>query len=231
MRRRRRIPCQSRRNFAYRVRSTRAESVDAEQLSGSIADKPMRNETALRFLHVCALRQHRRSWHSRAQQCRRRMSHRHFGQVALKCDGRGDRQLSHFLRLTCRRVVGENWRFRSYTGTNNSQCGNKAVEPKTGRGLGGQTWPLVFSFLRHSFSARVSSEAEPTRGPVELRTLVPESRHVGQNWEAQPGGYQKPSTARFADFDGDRPTAFRCHCLESNKSPRNTQLVNMVWVL
>jgi hypothetical protein len=84
---------------------------------------------------------------------------------------------------------------------------NTAVEPKTGHGPGEQTWPLVFSFLRHSFSARVPSEADTTRGPVKLRALALESGHLGQNWAAQPGGYQKLSTAPFADFDGDRSTA------------------------
>ena len=84
---------------------------------------------------------------------------------------------------------------------------NTAVEPKTGHGPGEQTWPLVFSFLRHSFSARVPAEADATRGPVKLRPLALESGHLGQNWAAQPGGYQKLSTAPFADFDGDRSTA------------------------
>ena len=28
---------------------------------------------------------------------------------------------------------------------------NFAVEPKTGHGPGEKTWPLVFSFLRHTF--------------------------------------------------------------------------------
>lgn len=84
---------------------------------------------------------------------------------------------------------------------------NTAVEPKTGHGPGEQTWPLVFSFLRHSFSERVPSEADTTRGPVKLRSLTLESGHLGQNWAAQPGGYQKLSTAPFADFDGDRSTA------------------------
>jgi hypothetical protein len=84
---------------------------------------------------------------------------------------------------------------------------NTAVEPKTGHGPGEQTWPLVFSFLRHSFSARVPADADATRGPVKLRSLALESGHLGQSWAAQPGGYQELSTAPFADFDGDRSTA------------------------
>jgi hypothetical protein len=84
---------------------------------------------------------------------------------------------------------------------------NIAVEPKTGHGPGEQTWPLVFSFLRHSFSARVPAEADASRGPVKLRPLVLESGHLGQNWAAQTGGYQKLATAPFTDFDGDRSTA------------------------
>jgi hypothetical protein len=84
---------------------------------------------------------------------------------------------------------------------------NTAVEPKTGHGPGENTWPLVFSFLRHSFAARVPAEADATRGPVKLRPLAIESGHLGENWAVQPGGYQKLSTAPFADFEGDRSTA------------------------
>jgi pimeloyl-ACP methyl ester carboxylesterase len=82
-----------------------------------------------------------------------------------------------------------------------------AVEPKTGHGPGEKTWPLVFSFLRHSFNVRVPAEADAKKGPIKLRSLPLESGHLGQNWSAQNGGYQKLSTAPFADFSGDRSTA------------------------
>lgn len=82
-----------------------------------------------------------------------------------------------------------------------------AVEPKTGHGPGENTWPLVFSFLRHSFSARVPAGADTKNGPVKLRQLTLEDGHLGQNWTAQPGGYQKLPTSPFADFSGDRSAA------------------------
>jgi hypothetical protein len=65
----------------------------------------------------------------------------------------------------------------------------------------------VFSFLRHSFNVRVPAEADAKKGPIKLRSLPLESGHLGQNWSAQNGGYQKLSTAPFADFSGDRSTA------------------------
>lgn len=64
------------------------------------------------------------------------------------------------------------------------------VEPKTGHGPGEKTWPLVFSFLRHSFAARVPPEADVTSGPVKLRPLTLASGYVGENWNAKAGGYQ-----------------------------------------
>ena len=48
---------------------------------------------------------------------------------------------------------------------------NFAVEPKTGHGPGEKTWPLVFSFLRHTFAARVPADADPRKGPVKLNAL------------------------------------------------------------
>jgi hypothetical protein len=82
-----------------------------------------------------------------------------------------------------------------------------AVEPKTGHGPGEKTWPLVFSFLRHSFNARVPSDADPRYGPVKLNTLVLESGHLGENWSAAKGGYQELSIAPFDSFTGDKSTA------------------------
>ena len=82
---------------------------------------------------------------------------------------------------------------------------NIAVEPKTGHGPGEKTWPLVFSFLRHSFTARVPTDAKS--GPVKLNALALESGHLGQNWQTKPGGYQQLLTAPFAEFTGDKSTA------------------------
>jgi len=94
---------------------------------------------------------------------------------------------------------------------NHGALWNIAVEPKTGHGPGEKTWPLVFSFLRHTFTARVpadaDADADAKNGPVKLRPLTLESGHLGQNWQTKPGGYQKLLTAPFADFTGDKSTA------------------------
>ena len=82
-----------------------------------------------------------------------------------------------------------------------------AVEPKTGHGPGDKTWPLVFSFLRHSFTARVPADADPRKGPVKLLTPTLESGHLGQNWSATKGGYQELPTAPFATFPGEKNNA------------------------
>jgi hypothetical protein len=82
-----------------------------------------------------------------------------------------------------------------------------AVEPKTGHGPGEKTWPLVFSFLRHSFAARVPADADPRQGPVRLARLKPESGFLGQNWDPAQGGYQTLTTAAFASFPGEKSTA------------------------
>ena len=84
---------------------------------------------------------------------------------------------------------------------------NIAVEPQTGHGPGEKTWPLVFSFLRHTFHARVPADADPRRGPVKLNVLNVESGHLGENWDAAKGGYQTLRTGPFADFTGDKTTA------------------------
>lgn len=82
-----------------------------------------------------------------------------------------------------------------------------AVEPKTGHGPGEKTWPLVFSFLRHSFTARVPADADARKGPVKLLTPTLESGHLGQNWSATKGGYQTLPTAPFATFPTDKAAA------------------------
>jgi len=90
---------------------------------------------------------------------------------------------------------------------NHGALWNFAVEPKTGHGPGDNTWPFVFSFLRHTFNARVPAEADPRQGPVKLNVLTPESGHLGQNWDVNQGGYQTLPTGRHSDFKGDKPTA------------------------
>ena len=90
---------------------------------------------------------------------------------------------------------------------NHQAVWNFAVEPKTGHGPGEKTWPLVFSFLCHTFAARVPKEADPRQGPVALKALDVESGYLGQNWDAATGGYQALSVAPFASFSGDKATA------------------------
>ncbi len=82
-----------------------------------------------------------------------------------------------------------------------------AVEPKTGHGPGEKTWPLVFSFLRHSFVARVPADADTAKGPVKLHAIPVEGGHLGQNWNAATGGYQTLPVAPLAAFPGDKSTA------------------------
>ena len=82
-----------------------------------------------------------------------------------------------------------------------------AVEPKTGHAPGDKTWPLVFSFLRHSFAARVPADADATKGPVKLNEIKAESGHLGQNWKATTAGYQTLPIAPFREFTGDPSTA------------------------
>ncbi len=91
---------------------------------------------------------------------------------------------------------------------NHSALWNIAVEPKTGHGPGEKTWPLVFSFLRHTFAARVPANADAIKGPVKLNALALESGHLGQNWDSTKGGYQTLTTAPFANFAGNKATAF-----------------------
>lgn len=84
---------------------------------------------------------------------------------------------------------------------------NYAVEPKTGHGPGDKTWPLVFSFLRQTFAARVPADADPAKGAVKLNVLPQESGHLGQNWDPTKGGYQNLPIAPFGDFSGDKTRA------------------------
>ena len=82
-----------------------------------------------------------------------------------------------------------------------------AVEPKTGHGPGEKTWPLVFSFLRQTFAARVPAEADPSRGPVKLTPLKLEAGTLGENWSAGAGGYQTLAIAPFAKFEREKAKA------------------------
>jgi pimeloyl-ACP methyl ester carboxylesterase len=84
---------------------------------------------------------------------------------------------------------------------------NFAVEPKTGHGPGEKTWPLVFSFLRHTLAARVPAEADARQGPIKLKTLDVEDGHLGGNWDSTRGGHQTLPTAPCAEFQGDKSTA------------------------
>lgn len=84
---------------------------------------------------------------------------------------------------------------------------NVAVEPKTGHGPGERTWPLVISFLRHSFQARVPAEADPRQGPVRLNNLDAASGYLGSNWDGSTGGYQTLPIAPYAEFTGNKGTA------------------------
>jgi acetyl esterase/lipase len=82
-----------------------------------------------------------------------------------------------------------------------------AVEPKTGHGPGEKTWPLVFSFLRHSFAARVPAAGDARQSPVKLNSLALNNGHLGQNWDPTKGGYQTLTVTPFADFKGHQATA------------------------
>jgi len=90
---------------------------------------------------------------------------------------------------------------------NHEALWNFAVEPKTGHGPGEKTWPLVYSFLRHTFAARVPADADPKQGPVKLHTLAVASGHLGQNWDASQGGYQTLLIAPYTTFSGDKSPA------------------------
>lgn len=81
------------------------------------------------------------------------------------------------------------------------------VEPGTGHGPGEKSWPLVFSFLRHSWAARVPADCDPRKGPVTLRKLDPDRGHLGRNWDVAQGGYQMLPVAPVAEFPGDKRVA------------------------
>lgn len=84
---------------------------------------------------------------------------------------------------------------------------NFAVEPQTGHGPGEKTWPLVFSFLRHTFAARVPRQAVAYREPVTLNAPTLETGYLGENWDSARGGYQTLDVAPYTAFRGDKSTA------------------------
>ena len=90
---------------------------------------------------------------------------------------------------------------------NHQALWNIAVEPKTGHGPGEKTWPLVLSFLRHTFAARVPANADPRHGPVKLNSLDIGQGHLGGNWDSARGGYQQLPVAPYAEFTGDKSAA------------------------
>jgi hypothetical protein len=69
------------------------------------------------------------------------------------------------------------------------------------------TWPLVFSFLRHTWAARVPPDADPRTGPVRLKSITTDQGQSGRNWDLKQGGYQTLEVASFAEFTGDRSSA------------------------
>lgn len=82
-----------------------------------------------------------------------------------------------------------------------------AVEPGTGHGPGEKSWTLVFSFLRHSFAARVPADADPRNGPIALRPIAVDAGFLGQNWDAAKGGYQQLAIAPYAKAAGEPASA------------------------
>lgn len=82
-----------------------------------------------------------------------------------------------------------------------------AVEPKTGHGPGDKTWPLVFSFLRHTFHARVPQAAGPASSPIKLNELREEEGYLGKNWDEAKGGYQALPIGAHASFPHEKSTA------------------------
>lgn len=110
----------------------------------------------------------------------------------------------HFL---ARPSVAENLAVVPAMRKNHDAVWNFAVEPQTGHGPGEETWPLVFSFLRHSFAARVPADADPRTGPVKLHPLALERGYLGQNWDSEIGGYQNLLIEPHVDFSANKSTA------------------------
>jgi hypothetical protein len=84
---------------------------------------------------------------------------------------------------------------------------NAVVEPKTGHGPTPKTWPLVVSFLRHTWSRRVPAENDPRKGPTKLTPIESKQGHLGTPWDPVEGGYQDRTTAEYSAYAGDKSTA------------------------
>ncbi len=65
----------------------------------------------------------------------------------------------------------------------------------------------MFSFLRHTWAARVPPDADPRTGPVTLKSIATDQGQLGRNWDLEQGGYQTLEVAPFAEFAGDRSSA------------------------
>jgi hypothetical protein len=86
---------------------------------------------------------------------------------------------------------------------------NFVVEPKTGHGPTPKTWPLVLSFLRHTWRRRVAPDNDPRRGAARLAPIEPQKGLLGTPWNATKGGYQDLDVAEYSNYAGDRSTAVR----------------------
>jgi hypothetical protein len=84
---------------------------------------------------------------------------------------------------------------------------NTAVQAKTGHGPTADTWPLVYSFLKHTFAARVPKDVDPRAGVVVLNQLDADSGLRGENWDPAQGGYQELEFAPESQFQGDASSA------------------------
>ena len=83
----------------------------------------------------------------------------------------------------------------------------QAVEPGGGHGPGAKTWPLVLSFLRHSFTARVPADSGTGGKAPTLVSISPASGYRGENWAVEKGGYQTLEAAPVDRFSGNAATA------------------------
>jgi len=84
---------------------------------------------------------------------------------------------------------------------------SQVVEPGGGHGPGRKTWPLVLSFLRHSFAARVPADSGTGGATPKLVEVSPASGYRGENWAAATGGVQTLEVAPANEFSGDAASA------------------------
>ncbi|MDP2989013.1 MAG: hypothetical protein Q8O57_00405, partial [Kiritimatiellota bacterium] len=82
------------------------------------------------------------------------------------------------------------------------------VEPGVGHGHNAsKSWTIVLAFIKTLFALRVPQDADLAKGPVKLKAIKEADGWLGQNWNAQTGGYQKLPIAAYADFSGDKAQA------------------------